>query len=429
MVGIFRPLLLLPAGMVERFAPQQLASVLAHEMCHVRRRDNLTAAVHMIVEAVFWFHPLVWWISARLMEERERACDEAVLELGSEPQVYAESILKTCEFCVESPLTCMAGITGADLRKRIVRIMTEGLADQLGFGRKLMLMTLAIAVIAGPMMVGLVRGPQILARGGEAAGPRPQFEVASIKRNRSGELNRGVSTPRGRFIGRNLLIRPSIAWAYRIPSFQVIGGPGWLDSDDYNIEAKVDEAETEKIEKLYSLQRRDQIRLMLRSLFAERFQLKVSHQTREGPAYALVVTKDGPKFRGQIPGDESSKGVTVPSGVTSRSHAMGAGPGGLRGLGISMAELAGSLSGQVGRPVLDQTGLKGVYDILLHWTPEPGAMVLGRGNSGADAAPLADISGPSIFAAIQEQLGLKLEPTKAPMEMIVIDHIERPSEN
>ena len=118
--------------MVERFAPNQLQAVLAHELCHVRRRDNLTAAVHMIVEALFWFHPLVWWISARLMEERERACDEGVLELGSEPQVYAESILKTCEFCVNLRWPACR-VTGADLKKRIVRIMTQGLARKLRF--------------------------------------------------------------------------------------------------------------------------------------------------------------------------------------------------------------------------------------------------------------------------------------------------------
>ncbi len=138
MVGFFRPVLLLPVGIVERLAPGQLQAVLAHELCHIARRDNLTAAIHMIVEAVFWFHPLVWWISARLMEERERACDEAVLELGSEPQVYAESILKTCEFCVESPLTCVSGVTGADLKKRIVRIMTGHMPNKLSFVRKLL---------------------------------------------------------------------------------------------------------------------------------------------------------------------------------------------------------------------------------------------------------------------------------------------------
>jgi beta-lactamase regulating signal transducer with metallopeptidase domain len=107
-VGFFRPRLLCPAGIVERLTPSQLEAVLAHEVCHIQRRDNFTAAIHMIIEALFWFHPLIWWISARLMEERERACDEEVLESGSERQVYAESILKTCQFCVESPLTCVS---------------------------------------------------------------------------------------------------------------------------------------------------------------------------------------------------------------------------------------------------------------------------------------------------------------------------------
>ena len=278
----------------------------------------------------------------------------------------------------------------------------------------------------------LVSGPQIRAQAaGEAAGPRPQFEVASIKQNRSAELDASLNFPRGRFKAWNLRSRSMIAFAYHVRGFQVTGGPGWVDSDKYDIEAKVDEAETERIEKLPFHERMDQYKLMLQSLFAERFQLKVSHQTREGPAYALVVTKDGPKFHGNIAGDQSSKGVTGIDGVTWRSHAMGIGPGELRGYGISMAELAGELSGQVSRRVLDRTGLKGDYDISLHWTLDPGAspMGTGRGNSGADGSPLPDSSGPSIFTAIQEQLGLKLEPTKAPVGMIVIDHIERPSEN
>src|SRR5579872_1252834 len=95
--GIFRPVLLLPAGIGDRLAEAQLEAVLAHELCHVRRRDNLASAIHMVVEAVFWFHPLVWWIGARLVDERERACDEEVLKLGNDPEVYAESILKTCQ--------------------------------------------------------------------------------------------------------------------------------------------------------------------------------------------------------------------------------------------------------------------------------------------------------------------------------------------
>jgi beta-lactamase regulating signal transducer with metallopeptidase domain len=94
--GIFRPVLLMPEGILERLSPAQLQAVLAHELCHVGRRDNLAAAFHMTVEAVFWFHPLVWWIGSRLVEERERACDEEVLSGAGEPEVYAEGILNVC---------------------------------------------------------------------------------------------------------------------------------------------------------------------------------------------------------------------------------------------------------------------------------------------------------------------------------------------
>src|SRR5207247_4024707 len=124
-VGLFSPILLLPEGIAERLTPPQLEAVLGHELCHIRRRDNLTSAIHMIVEAVFWFHPMVWWIGARLVEERERACDEAVLSLGSEPHDYAEGILNVCKSYLESPLSCVSGVTGSDLKERIQGIRQE----------------------------------------------------------------------------------------------------------------------------------------------------------------------------------------------------------------------------------------------------------------------------------------------------------------
>ena len=134
--GIARPVLIWPEGISEHLEDAHLEAILAHELWHVRRRDNLAAAIHMLVEAIFWFHPLVWWLGARLVEERERACDEAVLELGGERQVYAESILKVCEFCVGSPLACVSGVTGADLKKRIVHIMSETYCTQTRFHEK-----------------------------------------------------------------------------------------------------------------------------------------------------------------------------------------------------------------------------------------------------------------------------------------------------
>ncbi len=114
--GGFRPVLLLPEGITEKLTPAQLEAVLTHEMRHVKRRDNLATALHMMAEAVFWFHPLVRWIWARLVEERERACDEEVLRAGLDPQTYAEGILKVCEFYLKSPLDCMAGVSGANLK-------------------------------------------------------------------------------------------------------------------------------------------------------------------------------------------------------------------------------------------------------------------------------------------------------------------------
>src|ERR1700727_439575 len=142
--GIARPVLIWPEGISKYLDGAHLEAVLAHEVWHVRRRDNLAAAVHMLVEALFWFHPLVWWLGARLVEERERACDEEVVAMGSARQVYAESILKVCEFCVGSPLACVSGVTGADLKKRMVFIMTERIAKRLDLGRKLLLSTAGV---------------------------------------------------------------------------------------------------------------------------------------------------------------------------------------------------------------------------------------------------------------------------------------------
>ncbi len=154
-VGLLRPVLLLPEGILQRLTPAQLEAVLAHELCHVRRRDNLTAALHMIVEAVFWFHPLIWWIGARLVEERELACDEEVLSLGNDPQVYAQGILNVCKFYVESPIVCVAGVTGSNLRKRMERIMKNQFGTALSARKKLLLAIAGVAVLAVPVVSGM----------------------------------------------------------------------------------------------------------------------------------------------------------------------------------------------------------------------------------------------------------------------------------
>jgi bla regulator protein blaR1 len=167
--GIIRPVLLWPEAISQDLQDAHLEAILAHEVWHVRRRDNLAAAAHMVVQALFWFHPLVWWLGARLIEERERACDEEVLRLGSPPLVYAESILKTCEFCMGSQLPCVSGVTGADLKQRIIRIMTPGSAMKLSLTRKLLVGAMAIGALAGPILVGVVKAPLVKAQSPQAS--------------------------------------------------------------------------------------------------------------------------------------------------------------------------------------------------------------------------------------------------------------------
>ena len=165
-------------------------------------RDNLTFALHMITQAVFWFHPLTWWIGARLIEERERACDEAVLEAGGEAEVYAEGILNVCKFYVESPLACAAGVSGSDLKHRITRIMSSPMTHRLNLTRKLLLGVAGFAAVALPLSLGLVRTALAEERAEDSAAKLPKFEVASIKPHQSDEMMRmGMRHAAGRSFG------------------------------------------------------------------------------------------------------------------------------------------------------------------------------------------------------------------------------------
>jgi beta-lactamase regulating signal transducer with metallopeptidase domain len=159
LIGIVHPVLLLPEGIAEKLSPAELEAIVSHEACHLRRRDNLFAALHMLVEALFWFWPLVWWLGARLITERERACDEAVLRSGSDPQVYAESILKVCKHYVSSPLACASGVSGADLKRRMEEIMENTVMSRLNLPRKALLVASAVAVLALPLLLGVCSGP------------------------------------------------------------------------------------------------------------------------------------------------------------------------------------------------------------------------------------------------------------------------------
>ena len=384
----------------------------------------LLRLVHMVVEAVFWFHPLVWWLGARLVEERERACDEEVLQLGNPPQVYAESILKTCEFCVGSPLACISGVTGADLKSRIVRIMSEPVALKLDLSKKLLLAAAGMIAAAGPVVFGLIREPQNFVRlqVAAAAAKLPAYEVASIKPDKSGTDNMMLHTTPVGLSAINIPLKELIRQAYRVEDKQILGAPSWLGSERYDIEAKVSSSDTDALRDLSP----DQRSLMLLPLLADRFQLKVHTEIRDLPVLALVVAKGGPKLHEAKPGDTYPNGIKGFEGQTGPGM-MHMGPGQLTAQGLPISSVARLLSEQLGLMVQDETGLTGKYDFTLQWTPDRGAT--DAGHAGPDNTASTESAGPSVFTAIQEQLGLKLESRKAPVEVLVIDHVEGPSEN
>ena len=393
--GIFRPVLVLPEGITAHLTPAHLDAILAHELCHVRRRDNLAAAVHMLVEALFWFHPLVWWIGARLVEERERACDEEVLRLGNRPNIYAESILKTCQFYLQSPLTCVSGITGSDLKKRIVRIMSEGLAARLSFRKKLLLAVAGLAALVMPLAVGLTNRSQ-------TSNALPSFEVASVKIDKptGPEFNDSHWRDRpGKLIATNIRLKDVIERAYNIRDYQ-ISGPDWFKTEHYDIAAEWPSSAPDS-----------QLPLMLQSFLADRFKLAVHREQKMLPLYELRVTKHGPKL--QAIQSDGHNSLTSHWGRWSAQD-------------ISMSQFAESLSRQTARPVLDKTGLSGFFNFELRFTPDDN----GPHMPDQPAQPVAETIGPSIFTAVEEQLGLKLVPKKGPVEILVVDHVERiPTEN
>ena len=528
-LGVFRPVLLLPDGIGDRLAPAELQAILAHELCHVRRRDNLATLMHMVVEAVFWFHPLVWWLGARLMDERERACDEEVLRMGSEAEAYAEGILKVCELYLRSPLKCVSGVTGAHLKKRIEAIMANRPMRNLNLPKKVGLVLAAILAIAIPVILGITNAPELRARaqsvpkqditgtwqgklmvpqapngelrivfkilkadegalkatfymidrpvpglpasavaiqgsnvtitipgiGGTYEGkldadaitltgkwtaggmpmpltlahvkddaaweipkPRPAprmmaadadpvFEVATIKPS---DPNRrrlfSIGSTEVSTVGTT--VNDLIVFAYGVHVRQISGAPGWVESDKFDITGKAEGG---------GQPNPTQFKTMLQKLLGDRFQLAFHRDKKQLTVYALTVEKNGPKLT------RSEAASPFPNLVPS-------GPGNLPARNATMEEFAGVMQAHLDRPVVDQTGLKGRFDFQLQWTPDETTQFTPLGAPGEPPKPPEGAeTQPDLFTAIQQQLGLKLESTMAETDVLVIDKVEKPSEN
>jgi len=261
---------------------------------------------------------------------------------------------------------------------------------------------------------------------GQSATTPLTFEVASIKPSGTDDHRFMIQIqPGGGLRTSGTTLKMLLTQAYDVRDFQVSGGPGWINTERYDITAKSEhsaEAQTlpDDPRKMTDEQRKtvgDQMRERLRALLADRFQLTIHRETRDQSVYALVVAKGGPKLK-----ESETKEGTGPRGMMRMGRAQ------LSGQGVQLEMLTRTLSSQLGRPVIDRTGLKGNFDFKLEWTPDPGQPAAMPAN-GPDAPPPPDPNGPSIFTAVQEQLGLRLESQKGPVEMLVIDKVEKPSEN
>jgi uncharacterized protein (TIGR03435 family) len=232
-----------------------------------------------------------------------------------------------------------------------------------------------------------------------------EFEVVSVKPNKSGSGSSSSNSDQGRLTAINLSLRQLIVMAYSLKDYQV-QGPDWLGSEHFDIAAKFPEALPKDREKYNRA-----LSAMMQQMLTERFKLAIHREQKTFSVYGLVVGKNGIKFKEAPPGDSHNSS-------SNNNH--------YTGKAVSMETLAEVLSRREDLPVVDMTGLKGFYDLTLDWVPEPKQSLDGKG----EAAPADAPTGPVLPVALQEQLGLRLESRRAPIEILVVDHAEKlPSEN
>lgn len=453
--GVLRPVIVLPAGMQAQLSGAQMEALMVHEMEHVRRRDNLTAMLHMAVQAVFWFHPMVWWIRNHLLEERELACDEAVLRAQADPHLYAESILAVCRGYVAMPVLHASGMTGAELKRRLAHILRGGPAERLGCMRLAGLLGLLLVAVFAPLSLGMLRvhAASVFAHAEEtqaaqmAAIPHVEFEVATVKLNTLGvppygpppmtnvDLDPGdlYEDTHGLFRVRNKSLRTLIAFAYKMSGDQQNylkhHVPDFVLNERFDVDAKTDKVNATK----------DEMRAMVRSLLEQRFGLKVHTETIETNIYAMVQSTAG-KFGPQMrihPADDATCDQPPPEGrlqmpkdgyppmcgvvvglpnphPPTETKSMITVGGRNVPLSLVAAALVAPYTGDTGlqRTVVDMTGVNQNVDFVLN---------LGYDEMEPTFTPN---TAPWFPTELQEQLGLKLKGQKGPIHVYIVDHVE-----
>jgi bla regulator protein blaR1 len=406
-VGILHPVLLLPEGVERHLTADEMEAVLAHERCHVAWRDNLAATLHMFAEALFWFHPLIWWIGTRIIDERERACDEQVLAQGHASRSYAEGILKVCEHYLKAPLTGVAGVGGANLTQRIEAIMKNRLIERLGVVRKVVLTLVASATISIPLATGVLTSPH--ARADDAEAHISSLRNVSVRVAVPSSGVGGSYNPLGLLLQSESRVqavyslRNVIASVYGVDPSQVVGKDL---SKEPLYEVTMDnpwrlspEATGEERGARYKASL-EELPGLTRDLLATHFGLVVKRERRQLAGYVLTIGSGGSKL------DQDSSAPFWKEGA-------GYSQGEIFATKAPISLIVRLLDGMFRAPVVDQTGLTGTFDYKLTWSPS---------SPGATPEPA------TMAKALEEQLGLHLEAKPVTVEVINVVSLKSPEQ-
>jgi uncharacterized protein (TIGR03435 family) len=421
--GVVRPAIVFPPD-AQGWCEADVRRALAHELEHVRRSDWLTLCLARVISAAYWFHPLVWIANRQLSVTAEHACDDAVLR-DNPAFGYADQLVTLAERSLartRHQILAMAGRGDLSTRVRAV-LNTRQHRGPAGMWAGIIMTVAAAASIA---LLAPLR--TVASAVGQTSAPtaRPRFEVASIKPSPFFDRIMNVRPLPGRLTA-DATLQVLMQYAYGVQPFQLVGGPGWLTSDHYEIEARTDVSSN-----------RDQLFLMLQTLLEDRFQLRTHREMKELPVFMLVSNRGG--FTLPAPAD----GACVDSSADAAAEWVGSGrmafPGELppakgrcgsvivsvahvAGGKIAMSEFVRALSMMLGRTVLDRTGFTAPFDLQLDFVPDETTPAMPPPPPGASA------SGVPLTVALEQQLGLRLEPAKGPVDVLVVDQAERPSPN
>jgi len=406
-VGFLHPAVILPESLPGELTKPEMEHVLLHETAHIARKDDWSNLLARLLGAALAPHPVAWWILRQIEREREIACDDWVVARTGRPRPYAQSLARMSELRSNREATprgeaLASGIFGGGSRlgERIEVLLEQGRVFSPRASR-------ARVAVGAVLLLGCVIAGSLAPRWIVFAQARPAFEVASVRltspESPLDPPGAGIPVRRlnaGNLAYKNVTLLEYIELAYGIKDYQISKPRPQSLYECYDIVGKADHKVPD-----------EQAKRMLQSLLEDRFKLRLHRESTELPVYALVVGKNGPKFAAGT--DDGKSGVTGISAGAIRWH------------NTSMDSLAEWVSylPSLGRPVVDRTGLGGRYDFTLTVDGLPDKNAETPARTG-----LVDALDASIFGALQD-LGLKLESDKAPIDIFVIEHVERPDAN